>query len=76
MALGLHFGAQPAGTVALAVICKGLAHGYLPSRLYCPHLLVALPGTVRAKHDAQDMADLTHGHVARPLGDILTGPAG
>nr|WP_234795218.1 hypothetical protein [Hymenobacter arizonensis] len=30
VALGLHFDPQPAGAVALAVVRKRFAHGYLP----------------------------------------------
>ncbi len=47
VALRLYFGAQPAGTIALAVISRRFAHGYLPGRFYHRHLLAALPGVVR-----------------------------
>ncbi|GAB3244320.1 hypothetical protein GCM10027346_41890 [Hymenobacter seoulensis] len=73
MTLGLHFGAQPPSAVALAVVGKCFAHGHLPGRLYCPHLLEALPGVVRSWGHAQHLAELAHGHLGSALRDVLVG---
>ena len=52
VALGLHFGAEPAGAVALTVVEKHFAHGDLLGRIGCQQLLAALPGIVRSRGHA------------------------
>ncbi len=73
MALGLHFGAQPARAVALAVVSKRAVHGYLPARLNGRQLPTALPGIVRGRGHAQHLAELTHRHLTGPLANVLVG---
>ncbi len=73
VAVGLHFHAQPAGAVALAVVGKGFAHGHLPGRFNGRHLLAALPGVVRSRGHAQHLAELAHGHLGLALGNVLVG---
>jgi hypothetical protein len=76
VALRLHFRAQPAGAVTLAVVCKRLAHGHFPGRLGGRHLLAALPGIVRGRDHPQGLAELAHGHPRRALGDVAVGAHG
>ncbi|MBO3273325.1 hypothetical protein J4D97_21935 [Hymenobacter defluvii] len=69
MALRLHFHAQSARTVVLAVVGKRLAHRYFSSQ----QLPTALPAVVGSRGHAQHLAKLADGHVSGPLGDVAVG---
>ena len=58
VAIGLHFGPQPARAVALAVARRRLAHGGLPGRFRNQPALLSVPRVVRAGRDLQDLAEL------------------
>jgi hypothetical protein len=74
MALGLYFGAQAAGAIALVMVGKRLAHGHLPSQFNRRHLLAALPAVVGGRAHAQHLTELAHGHLASALGNVLGWP--
>jgi transposase InsO family protein len=59
--------------VALAVIGKHFAHGYLSGRLGCRCLTVAIPSVVRGRGPAHHLTELAHGNLGGPLGDVLVG---
>jgi hypothetical protein len=73
VALGLHLDPQPARAIPLAVVRKRFAHRHLPSRLGSGCLSEMLPGIVGGRSHAQHLAALTHGHLARPLGNVSIG---
>ena len=66
-----HFYAQPTRAVALTVIGKRFAHGYLPSRRGRRLSTAARPGVIRGRGQAQHEAELAHRQVGNPLGDGL-----
>jgi len=76
VAFSLQFGPQPARAVAPAVALKGRAHNELPGGLEGWYLVALLPGVVRTWCDLQHAAELPHGGLLPPLGDVMVGALG
>jgi hypothetical protein len=76
VAFGLHFGAESAHAIALAVPAKSFAYGHLPGWLDQWRLLAALPRIIGGWGHAQHLAELAYRCLADPLSDVATGAHG
>ena len=73
VAFGLHFHPQATRAVALAMIGRRSAYGYLPDGLGRWLLSAAQPSVVHSRGCTQHLAELAHGRVGGALGDVLVG---